>query len=349
MPPKKTKTARKPAAKKTAKKPAKKPVKKPVVKTPAAKSLPSLKLPPAQAARELSTVRDFVRYAVSRFMRADLFFGHGTFTPFDEAVFLVLEALRLPIDQLEPYLDARLLPEEKKLLADLIDKRVKTRKPTAYLLHKTYLQGYPFYVDERVIVPRSYIAELLFSDVLGQAGYALIENPYGVESVLDLCTGSGCLAILAAELFPNAEVDAVDLSPAALEVAKINVEACPHSDRITLYEGDLFAPVKGKRYDFIITNPPYVDAELMTDMPREYLYEPRMALESGADGLDAVRQILDEAADHLNPGGRIICEIGYGRELLEEEYPGIAFLWLDTESSEGEVFWLTDDQLAVRT
>lgn len=316
---------------------------------PKLKTLPVLKLAPQQAVRELHTVRDFIRYAVSRFMRADLFFGHGTFTPFDEAVFLVLEALRLPIDQLEPYYDARLLPEEKKLLAALIDKRVTTRKPTPYLLHKTYLQGFAFYVDERVIVPRSYIAELLFTDVLGQDGYSLIENPYGVDSVLDLCTGSGCLAILAAELFPNATVDAVDLSKDALAVAKINVDACPHKDRITLYHGDLFAPVKDKRYDLIITNPPYVDAELMTDMPKEYLYEPRMALESGADGLDATRRIIDEAARHLTPGGRIICEIGYGRELLEEEYPGIAFLWLDTESSEGEVFWLSADQLAVRT
>jgi ribosomal protein L3 glutamine methyltransferase len=358
MPPKKTK-APKPASKKkiTKKARAKRAVtgkptsatKKKAVQKSVIKKLPDLKLPPRQALRALDTVRDFIRYAVSRFNRANLFFGHGTFTAFDEAVFLVLEGLRLPIDQLEPYYDARLLPEEKKLLADLIDKRVTTRKPTAYLLHKTYLQGMPFYVDERVIVPRSYIAELLFTDVLREEGYPLIENPYGIESVLDLCTGSGCLALLAAELFPNAQVDAVDLSPDALAVARHNVDNSLHKDRITLYQGDLFAPVKGKRYDFIITNPPYVDAELMTDMPREYLYEPRMALESGHDGLDATRRILDGAADHLTPGGRMICEIGYGRELLEEEYPGIGFLWLDTESSEGEVFWLTDDQLAVRT
>jgi ribosomal protein L3 glutamine methyltransferase len=301
------------------------------------------------AVKELLTVRDFIRYAVSSFQRADLFYGHGTFTPFDEAVFLVLEGLRLPIDQLEPYYEARLLPAERKRLAELIGARVTTRKPLAYILKKTYLQGVPFYVDERVIVPRSYIADLLFSDVTGNEGFALIEDPSAIESVLDLCTGSGCLAILAATLFPNAEVDAVDLSPDALEVAKINVKQAGLEERVTLHRGDLFKPVKGKKYDFIITNPPYVDAELMQDMPPEYLHEPRMALEAGEDGLDIVRRILKEAPAHLTPEGRIICEIGYGRERLEAEYDHMPFLWLDTENSEGEVFWLTRDQMGVRS
>ncbi|TAL27333.1 MAG: 50S ribosomal protein L3 N(5)-glutamine methyltransferase, partial [Alphaproteobacteria bacterium] len=203
------------------------------------KPLPALKLDPATAVRELSTVRDFIRYAVSRFNRAGLFYGHGTFSPFDEAVFLVLESLKLPIEQLEPYYDAKLLPAEKKLIAGIIEKRVTTRQPLAYLLKKTYLQGVPFYVDERVIVPRSYIADLLFTDVTGNEGFSLIANPENIESVLDLCTGSGCLAILATTLFPNATVDAVDLSPDALEVAKINVESSGLADRITLYHGDL--------------------------------------------------------------------------------------------------------------
>ncbi|MEZ0225672.1 MAG: 50S ribosomal protein L3 N(5)-glutamine methyltransferase [Alphaproteobacteria bacterium] len=313
-----------------------------------AKPLPPLKLDPATAVRELSTVRDFIRYAVSKFTRAGLFYGHGTFSPFDEAVFLVLESLKLPIEQLEPYYDAKLLPAEKKLIAGIIEKRITTRQPLAYLLKKTYLQGVPFYVDERVIVPRSYIADLLFTDVTGNEAFSLIANPENIESVLDLCTGSGCLAILATTLFPNATVDAVDLSPEALEVAKINVESSGLSDRITLYHGDLFKPLKGKKYDFIITNPPYVDAELMQDMPKEYLHEPRMALEAGPDGLDLVRTILKEAPRHLNPDGRIICEIGYGRERLEEEYDSLNFLWLDTENSEGEVFWLTRDQMSVR-
>jgi ribosomal protein L3 glutamine methyltransferase len=290
-----------------------------------------------------------VRYAVSRFQKAGLSFGHGTHSAFDEAVFLALEALRLPIDQLEPYYDAKLLPEERKHIAELIEKRVTTRKPLAYILKKTYLQGVPFYVDERVIVPRSYIADLLFSDVLNLEGHALIDNPEEVVSVLDLCTGSGCLAILAAMLFPNAEVDAVDLSPEALEVAKINVKQSGMEDRITLYKGDLFKPLKGKKYDFIITNPPYVEAELLVDMPKEYQHEPMMALASGPDGLDITRRILKEAPNYLNPDGQMICEIGYGRERLEEEYPGIPFLWLDTENSEGEVFWLTRDQMAVHS
>ena len=311
-------------------------------------ALKSPKINPETVVKELSTVRDFIRYAVSRFQAAGLFFGHGTFTPFDEAVFLVLEGLRLPIDQLEPYYDARLLPAEKERLARLIDERVTTRKPLPYILKKTYLQGVPFYVDERVIVPRSYIADLLFSDVTGNGDLALIGDPSAIESVLDLCTGSGCLAILASALFPNAEIDAVDLSPDALDVAKINVAQAGLEDRITLFKGDLFKPVRGKKYDFIITNPPYVDAELMQDMPPEYLREPRMALEAGEDGLDIVRRILKEAPAHLAPEGRLICEIGYGRERLEEEYDGLSFLWLDTENSEGEVFWLTRDQMSVR-
>lgn len=324
-----------------AKKPKTKPAKGQKRETP-------LNLSPAAAIRELSTVRDFIRYGVSRFIRADLYYGHGTFTPFDEAVFMVLEGLKLPIDQLEPYYDAKLLPDEKKHLAQLIDRRVTTRKPAAYVLNKTYLQGIPFYVDERVIVPRSYIADLLFSVVTGNEGLPLIDNPDEITSVLDLCTGSGCLAILAALLFENAHVDAIDLSKDALEVAKINVAQSQLEDRITLYQGDLFEPVKGKKYDFIITNPPYVDAELMQGMPAEYLHEPQMALGSGEDGLDITRRILEEAPKHLNPDGRIICEIGYGRELLEEEYEHIPFLWLDTENSEGEVFWLTRDQMGVR-
>jgi len=307
------------------------------------------KIMTAEAVKNLSTVRDFIRYAVSTFNEAELFYGHGTFSPYDEAVFLVLESLKLPIEQLEPYLEARLLPAERKRMATLIEKRMTTRKPVPYLLNKMYLQGTPFYVDERVIIPRSYIAELLFNDVAGPVEYPLIEDPFDIETALDLCTGSGCLAILAAQVFPAAEVDAVDLSKDALAVAKINVGNSWVEDRITLHHGDLFAPLKGKRYDLIITNPPYVDAEDMTDLPREFEHEPRMALAGGDDGLDIVRRILKEAPDHLTENGRLICEIGYGRELLESEFPGIPFLWLDTENSQGEVFWLTRDQLVVRS
>jgi len=298
-----------------------------------------------QAFKELHTVRDFVRYAVSCFEKAELYYGHGTFTPYDEAVFLVLEGLRLPVDQLEPYLDARLLTEERKHLADLIHKRVTTRKPVPYLVNRSYLQGVPFYVDERVIVPRSYIAELLNTDLVNEEVGGLAPDVDQVTSVLDLCTGSGCLAVLAAHTFPYAVVDAVDLSKDALEVAKINVEATIHHDRINLYRGDLFQPLKGKKYDLIITNPPYVDADDMTDMPREYLHEPRMALEAGRDGLDIVRRILQDAPQYMNEGAGMICEIGYGRPAFEDAYPELDVLWLDTENSESEVFWVTREQL----
>lgn len=287
---------------------------------------------------ELKTVRDFIRYGVSCFNKADLSYGHGTDNAFDEAVYLVLETLRLPLDQLEPYLDARLTIAERKSVAAIIAKRVKTRKPAAYLTNRAYIQGLPFYVDERVIVPRSFIGELLCND------FTLVDNP---ATVLDLCTGSGCLAILAAHIFPEALVDAVDLSVDALTVAKINVAEHGCEDRIHLYKGDLFKPLKGKKYDLIISNPPYVDAEAMKELPAEYRHEPKMALASGDDGLDIVRRILAEASEYLLEGGGLICEIGRGRLLLEEEYPDLAFLWLDTEMSEGEVFWLTREQMVV--
>ncbi|AWK88026.1 50S ribosomal protein L3 N(5)-glutamine methyltransferase [Azospirillum thermophilum] len=300
---------------------------------------------PATAAAELLTVRDLIRYAVSRFNEADLDYGQGTTTAYDEAVFMVLEGLRLPIDQLDPYLDARLTTAERKALAELLHARVTTRRPASYLLKKAYIQGIPFYVDERVLIPRSFIGELLFSDLFGGDDFTLVEDPTSVERVLDLCTGSGCLAILAARIFPEAQVDAVDLSADALEVAKRNVADSGYEDRITLHQGDLFAPLKTRKYDVIITNPPYVDAEAMDLLPEEFRHEPELALAGGKDGLDIVRRILKEAAKHLTPEGGLLCEIGTGREVLEAYYPEIDFLWLETANSFGEVFWLTRDQL----
>lgn len=299
----------------------------------------------AAAAAELSTIRDFLRYGVSRFNEADLDYGHGTTTAFDEAVFLVLETLHLPVDQLDPYLDSRLTAAEREAVAGILHARIDTRKPAPYLLNKAYIQGIPFYVDERVIVPRSYIGELLFSDLFGGDDFTLVEDPTTVERVLDLCTGSGCLAILAARIFPEAQVDAVDLSPDALEVAKRNVADSGFEDRITLHQGDLFAPLKTRKYDVIITNPPYVDAESMDALPPEFRAEPEMALAGGDDGLDIVRRILKEAPKHLTPEGGLLCEFGTGREILEAEYPQLDFLWLQTANSFGEVFWLTREQL----
>ncbi|MDB5490194.1 MAG: protein-(glutamine-N5) methyltransferase, ribosomal protein L3-specific [Micavibrio sp.] len=289
----------------------------------------------------LTTIRDFLRYAVSRFNQAELVYGHGTTTSFDEAAFIVLEGLHLPVDSLEPYLDAKLTRVECKRMAELIEARVTTRKPAAYLLNKAYIQGLPFYVDERVIVPRSFIAEILCDD----NAYSPVDGMEdSIESVLDLCTGSGCLAILAATLFPEAQVDAVDLSADALEVAKRNVKDHGFEDRITLYQGDLFAPLEGKKYDLIITNPPYVDAKAMAELPAEYKHEPAMALGSGTDGMDIVRQILKDAPKYLNPGGGIICEIGQGRDVIMEDFPDKDFIWLDTVESVGEVFWLSHDE-----
>ncbi|WP_454018706.1 50S ribosomal protein L3 N(5)-glutamine methyltransferase [Azospirillum sp. Marseille-Q6669] len=306
---------------------------------------PSLDLTPADAATELRTVRDLIRYGVSRFTEADLDYGHGTTNAHDEAVFMVLEGLSLPIDQLDPYVDARLTLAERRKVADLLHARVETRKPASYLLNKAYIQGIPFYVDERVIVPRSYIGEILFSDLIGGDDFTLVEDPTEVERVLDLCTGSGCLAILAAQIFPEAQVDAVDLSADALEVAKRNVADSGFEDRIALHHGDLFAPLKNRKYDVIITNPPYVDAEAMAALPPEFRHEPEMALASGEDGLDIVRRILKEAPKHLTPEGGLLCEFGTGREILEAEYPDLDFFWVETANSFGEVFWLTRDQL----
>ncbi|OQP87224.1 ribosomal protein L3 N(5)-glutamine methyltransferase [Rhizobium rhizosphaerae] len=293
--------------------------------------------------RELATLRDYWRYAISRFNAADLSYGHGTLTAADDAAFLLLDSLDLPIDRLDPFLDARLLPAERRLLAERIEARVTTRKPSAYLTGRSYIQGVRFHVDERVIVPRSHLGELLFTEYLNPEGSSVLPDPTTVESALDLCTGSGCLAVLAAKFLPLAKVDAVDLSPEALEVAKINVTAHEVEGQVRLVQGDLFAPLKGRTYDLIITNPPYVDHAALSGYPAEFQAEPVMAHDGGEDGLDLVRQILDQAADHLNPGGGILCEIGSGREILEEEYPHLDFVWLETAESQDAVFWLATE------
>ena len=295
----------------------------------------------AKAGNDLLTVQDFVRYGVTKFNESGLFYGHGTTSAFDEAAFMVLESLSLPIDSLEPYWSARLTKTERKHLTDLIHRRVKTRLPAPYLLNKAYIQGFPFYVDERVLIPRSFIAEILCAE----GGFKLAGDYANVLSVLDLCTGSGCLAIIAAHIFPNATVDAADLSADALDVARQNVAAHGLEGRVNLIEGDLFAPLQGRKYDLIITNPPYVDAEGMDHLPPEYDHEPAMALAAGADGLDIVRRIVDEAKEHLNPQGGMLCELGRCGPDLTAAYPGVGFDWLDTENSKGEVFWITQDRL----
>jgi ribosomal protein L3 glutamine methyltransferase len=292
---------------------------------------------------ELLTLLDFVRYAVSRFVEAKLVFAHGTTDPAAEAAFLVCETLHLHPEKFEMFATARVTAREAKAILDVIARRVTTRKPAAYLVNKIYMRGLPFYVDERVIVPRSFIGELLDSHFSGQSdddGGSLISDPASVEDVLDLCTGSGCLAILASRGFPNARIDAVDISRDALDVAARNIADYGLEDRVSLHRGDLFGPISDKRYDLIISNPPYVDAEGMAELPRECRAEPKLAFDGGADGLDIIRRILDEAGQHLTPQGGLLCEIGRGREWLEAAFPQLPLLWLDTEESDGEVFWI---------
>lgn len=295
----------------------------------------------ADAVGQLATLRDWLRFAVSRFEGSDVMFGHGTDRAVDEAAFLILGALRLPIADINPWLDARITTAEAGLLYDLIKARVTTRTPAPYLLGRADIQGVPFFVDERVIVPRSFIGELL-----GDGLEPMVLEPDAVESVLDLCTGSGCLAILAAMAFPNARVDASDVSSDALDVARINVDRHGLADRITLFPGDLFAGLpEGRCYDLILSNPPYVRAEAVQVFPPEYAAEPALAHDGGVDGLDLVHRILHDCGRFLQDDGLIVVEIGQERDVLEAVYPDLPFLWLDTEASEGEVFALHAEDL----
>ena len=316
-------------------------------KAPAKRPRATLRLPKVSIG-ELVTLLDFVRYATSRFNEAKLTFAHGTTDPVAEAAFLVCETLHLHPDQFESFASARVAAHEARSILDLIARRVSSGKPAAYLVNKTYMRGLPFYVDERVIVPRSFIGEILDSHFGGQDGEgpSLIGDADAVENVLELCTGSGCLAILASRAFPNAEIDAVDISRDALAVAARNVADFGLGDRVMLHRGDLYAPVADKRYDLIIANPPYVDAEGMAGLPRECRAEPKLAFDGGADGLDVIRRILDQAGQHLTAEGGLLCEVGRCRSALEVAYPRTEFLWLETEDSEGEVFWATASDLA---
>lgn len=290
---------------------------------------------------ELHTLRDFLRLAVTRFNAAGLSFGHGSDNAWDEAVYLCLHTLHLPLDRLEPFLDARLLDDEKYRLLKVLHRRVEERVPAAYITHEAWLGEHRFYVDERVIVPRSFIAELLQEQLA-----PWIDDPWAVGSVLDLCTGSGCLAILAALAFPDSAVDAIDLSTDALAVARRNVEDYELTDRVNLVHSDLFTNVAGRRYDVIISNPPYVNADSVATLPQEYRHEPEMSLGSGEDGLDATRVILRNAAAHLNPGGLLVVEIGHNRDALEAAYPALPFTWLETSAGDQFVFMLRQEELS---
>lgn len=290
---------------------------------------------------ELLTLRDWLRYAVSRFTAAGVFYGHGTTNAFDEAVWLILHTLSLPHDRLEAFLDAKLAADERATVARMIDRRTVDRLPTAYLTNQAWLGDYRFYVDERVIVPRSYFADLIFDDAFAP----WFPDPDSVSSVLDLCTGSGCLAILLADAYPNAVVDAVDISADALQVARRNIDEYGLSGRVAPIESDLFSALGKRRYDLIVCNPPYVTAEAIATLPVEYRHEPMLALAAGEDGLDVVRRLIAEAADHMTQHGVLAVEVGHNRAIMEEAYPDLPLIWLSAAHEDDKVFLLERDNL----
>jgi len=296
---------------------------------------------PIKLAAELVTIRDWIRYAVSQFEASDIFYGHGADNSYDEAIWLIMSGLHLPMDTLENFLDAAITTAERKHLAYLIEQRVIKRVPTAYLVREAWLHDYQFYVDERVIVPRSFIAELLLDDSLS----AWIEYPEMIEYAADICTGSGCLGILLAHTFPSAAVDVIDISPDAIAVSNINIANYGLTEQVTAIQSDMFSALAGKTYNVIISNPPYVDAASMAALPSEYRNEPQLALGSGHAGLDHTHTILREAANYLSDDGILIVEIGHNRDALLDFYPEVSFVWLDTSGANQFVFLLTKSQL----
>jgi ribosomal protein L3 glutamine methyltransferase len=291
-------------------------------------------------ANELDTLRDWLRYACSRMGEANLAFGHGSTRAYDEAAYLLLHALHLPLDRLDPFLDARLTGDERQRLAELFTRRIEDRIPAAYLTHEAWLGDFRFYVDERVIIPRSFIAELIPGALEPYVG-----PPSNVKTALDMCTGSGCLAILMAHAYPDADIDAVDISSDALTVAQRNVSDYNLAARINLIRSDLFANLPEKSYDLVICNPPYVDAMSMEALPAEYRREPALALAGGEDGLDAVRVLVKEAPRFLDHGGHLVVEIGHNREAAEAAFPRLAMTWLSTETSDDAVFIVAREEL----
>lgn len=294
----------------------------------------------ATALQELHTVRDLLRYAVSRFNAAQLCFGHGSDNAWDEAVYLLLHVLHLPLDTLDPFLDARLLTEEKKRYLDMVERRLTERIPAAYLTGEAWLQGQRFVVDSRVIVPRSPISELLVD-----ALHPWVADPEDVDYVLDLCTGSGCLAILAALAFPNAQVDAVDLSEHALEIANVNIEQFGLDGRVTAHQSDLFEQLPHCEYQVIICNPPYVNNSSMESLPPEYRHEPTLALAGGDDGMDIVRRLFKDAPRFMSQNGILVLEIGHEYENFVNAFPDLEPVWLNTTNAEDQILLLTREQL----
>lgn len=289
---------------------------------------------------ELLTIKDFIRWGASRFAEAELSFSHGMASPFDEAAYLVLHTLHLPVDTPDLYFDSRLTNRERGTVADIIRQRVETRKPAAYLTQEGWFCGLPFYVDERVLIPRSPIAEYI------EKQFAPWVESYEVHNILDLCTGSGCIGIACAYAFPHARVDLSDISTDALKVAQINIEHHNLGGQAEAIQSDLFNNLQGRQYDIIVSNPPYVDANDMAALTPEFLHEPSaLALASGPDGLEHTRRILREAAEHLTENGILVVEVGNSQYALQEAYPDVLFHWLEFERGGDGVFLLTADQV----
>jgi len=297
-------------------------------------------MPAELIAQQLRCIRDLLRYAVTRFNEAGLNFGHGSDNAYDEAAYLILHTLHLPLDRLEPFFDAVLLPEEIRSVLGVIERRVGERLPAAYITQEAWLGECRFYVDERVIVPRSHLAELI------DEGFTTwLPDPEKVLRSLDLCTGSGCLAILLASAFPRATVDAADLSADALQVARRNVDDYGLSKRVKLVQSDLFDGLIGTRYQLIVSNPPYVDEATMRILPQEFQHEPVQALAGGKDGLDLVRRILAQARKQLSPNGILVVEVGNGRQAVENAFPDLQPTWLETRAGGDQVFLVERDRL----
>ena len=292
-----------------------------------------------QAIRELATIRDFIRWAMSRFNEAELFYGHGTDNAQDEATYLVLHTLNLPSQLHDSYLDTRLTETERKRLVTILMRRVDERIPAPYLTHEAWFAGMPFYVDERVLIPRSPIAELI------EAQFQPWAKPAHVNRVLDLCTGGGCIAIACALAFPEAQVDASDISEDALAVAQRNIREFGLGEQMRAVQSDLFSKLQGQKYSIIVSNPPYVDAQDMASLPPEFRHEPRLALEAGDDGLDLVFSILYQSVYHLQANGILVVEVGNSREALETLLPEVECVWFDFEHGGDGVFLLTAEQV----
>ena len=303
-------------------------------------ALPTLVFPNA-VPQELATIGDWWRFAVSSLARVNAQYGQGTEDAGQDAVFLVLGALDLPLDSFEQMQRYSLTGYERKHVFNALRRRVVDRLPTAYVLGFVEQMGLRFEVDERVLIPRSFIGELL-----DQGLPDFIPEPDQIDAVLDLCTGSGCLAILAAHAFPEADITASDISSDALDVARANVAKHGFQQDITLIQSDLFQQLGDQRFDVILSNPPYVTTDSMNALPEEFRHEPSLALAAGSDGNDLLRRLLAEAKTHLNPGGMLIVDVGHNRALVEDAFPTLPFLWLATEASDAGVFLLRVEDLA---